>query len=74
MCLERAAGWKIDSLNGDEAEADGQERPARGEAEEPMRSITLGCSGCAEMGYCRRGLDQEQLSSNFIGCGPQTGI
>lgn len=30
----------------------------------------LGCSGCAELGYCRRGLDSERRQSGCAGTAP----
>lgn len=36
----------------------------------PTGGATLGCSGCADVGYCRRGLDPEQLQSGCTGAAP----
>lgn len=38
-----------------------------GEADGVVNGMTFGCSGCAEAGQCRRGLDQEQLASRCTG-------
>lgn len=32
-------------------------------AEDLPKDKAIGCSGCQDLGYCRRGLDQERLAS-----------
>ena len=49
------------------AEASELEQAASGEADGWMHGMVLGCSGCAEAGHCRRGLDPEQLASACMG-------
>lgn len=50
------------------------EGSATSEADGVVHGITLGCSGCAEAGQCRRGLDQEQLASRCIGSSAPTEV
>jgi hypothetical protein len=50
------------------------EGAAIGEADGVLHGITFGCSGCAEAGHCRRGLDQEKLASPCIGSSAPTEV
>ena len=43
-----------------------------GVADRVMRGMAFGCSGCAEPGHYRWGLDQEQLASRCMGPGAPT--
>jgi len=67
MCLEDAKGWQAKRLDEDGAQGHGWEGSATAEAEEPVRGVVLGCSGCAELGYCRRGLGQEESLPDCTG-------
>ena len=69
MGLEEAGTRQAGRLGDAEAEAFGLERAARGDTDGRMRGMVLGCSGCAEAGHCRRGLDPEQLASACMGAG-----
>jgi hypothetical protein len=71
MGLEEAGARQASGLGDAGAETFGLER-ATGEADGWMHGMVLGCSGCAEAGYCRRGLDPEQLASVCMGPGAPT--
>jgi hypothetical protein len=63
MGLEEARARQARGLGDAGAEASGLERSAGGEAERWTHGMVHGCSGCAEAGHCRRGLDTEELAS-----------
>lgn len=60
MCLEDAAGWQTNRLGDAGAEPHGREDPPAPRADNPA----LGCSGCAELGYCRRDLRRNEVLSD----------
>lgn len=64
MSLEDAAGWQANRLGEAGAEPHGREDPATGRADNPAPGMALGCSGCVELGYCRRGLRQNESLSD----------
>jgi hypothetical protein len=55
MCLAGAGGPPVNGFGDEGPQACGPERPGTGDADGPGPGLTLGCAGCAEAGYCRRG-------------------
>ena len=71
MCLDDAGARQVGGPGGAGAESFGLEGTADGRMDGSMCGMALGCSGCAEAGYCRRRLDQEPLASAYMGPGVQ---
>ena len=61
-----AQGTDPDAVLPNDLAASPQEGPTIG----PAGGAMLGCSGCAELGFCRRGLDAKQLQSGCTGAAP----
>lgn len=64
MCLEGTGGWSGRRLGHEDGQAHRLESSAIGEQSQSTAAFVLGCSGCADKGYCRRGLDSEQALSS----------
>ena len=73
MCLEGTGRRQVNRFDHEAAKAHGLEPLAPGEADEPMRGLALGCSGCVEVGYCRRNLDPEQIPAGCTENSARTG-
>jgi hypothetical protein len=72
MCLEDAGARHGSGLGEAAAEAFGLEGTVGGEADDAMRGMAFGCSGCAAVGHCRLDLDQELLASACMERSAQT--
>ena len=81
MCITGMSGQQQAGRNHDGGLAQGADPDAvlpnelatsvqGGEMAGPAGGSMLGCTGCAELGYCRRGLDAEQLTSGCTGAAP----
>jgi hypothetical protein len=71
MCLEGAGGRPVNGFGDEGAQARGPEQPGTGDVDGSTPGLTLGCPGCAEAGYCRRGPDPEELPADCVARGTQ---
>lgn len=69
MCLEGVGGRPVNGYGDEGAQDRGPERLGTGDADGSAPGPMLGCPGCAEAGYCRRGLDPEGLPADCMGRG-----
>jgi hypothetical protein len=67
MCLGGAGAWSVNGFLNEESENRGLTRPAAADLDRPSPSPVFGCSGCADVGYCRRGLDADEFEASVTG-------
>ena len=74
MCLDGAGARQVSGLSEAGVGPLGLEGSADGEADGSIHGMDVRCSGCAEVGYCRRDLGQQPLASDCIGHGVQVEV